>query len=181
MNKRIRVGLTSIAIVTVAIATATVATAAIWSGPSPAAVKTVERVVLKSHMRDVAGLDEPASLQAPVVTTTVFKASLGATTACVSAQKVLDRLQADRETIGGKTVMLADGLQQSFADAWRREAQVPSVKVSSVVAHLFSDETGMDWNADVIEFDAKGCAMSRTLVPGDIWNALLKAAIGVQV
>ena len=24
-------------------------------------------------------------------------------------------------------------------------------------------------------------AMSRTLVPGDIWNALLKTAIGVQV
>jgi len=50
-----------------------------------------------------------------------------------------------------------------------------------VVAHLFSDETGTDWNADVIEFDAGGCAISRTLVPGDIWNALLKAAIGVQV
>jgi hypothetical protein len=66
---------------------------------------------------------------------------------CVSPQKVLHRLQADRKTMGGKTVMLADGLQQSFADAWRREAEVPSVKVSSVVAHLFSDETGTDWNA----------------------------------
>jgi hypothetical protein len=181
MRKRIRVGLTSIAIVTVAIATATVATAAIWSAPSPAAVKTVERVVLKSHKRDVAGLDEPASLQAPVVTNTIFKASLDATTSCVSPQNVLDHLQADRKTMGGKTVMLADGLQQSFADAWRRDARVPSVKVSSVVAHLFSDETGTDWNADVIEFDAKGCAMSRTLVPGDLWNALLKAAVGVQV
>src|SRR5579872_1798855 len=50
MRKRIRIGLTTIAIVT----------AAIWSGPSPAAVKAVERVVLKSHLRDLAGLDEPA-------------------------------------------------------------------------------------------------------------------------
>ena len=181
MRKRIRVGLSSIAIVTVAIATATVATAAIWSGPSPAAVKAVERVLQKSPVRDAAGLDEPAAVQAPVVGATVLKASLGSDSSCVSAQKVIDRLQADRKTMGGKTVMLADGLQQSFADAWRREAHVPSVKVSSVVAHLFSDETGTDWNADVIEFDAGGCAMSRTLVPGDIWNALLKAAIGVQV
>jgi len=182
MRKRIRIGLTSIAVVTVAIATATVATAAIWGGPAPAAMKTVERVVLKSHMRDVAGLDEPAILQAPVATTTIFKASLDSGTAsCVSPQKVLDRLQADRKIMGGKTVMLADGLQQSFADAWRREAHVPQLKVSSVVAHLFSDESGTDWSADVIEFDTNGCAMSRTLVPGDIWNALLKAAIGVQV
>jgi hypothetical protein len=182
MRKRIRIGLTSIAVVTVAIATATVATAAIWGGPAPAAMKTVERVVLKSHMRDVAGLDEPASLQAPVATTTIFKASLDSGTAsCVSPQKVLDRLQADRKTMGGKTVMLADGLQQSFSDAWRREAHVPQLKVSSVVAHLFSDESGSDWSADVIEFDTNGCAMSRTLVPGEIWNALLKAAIGVQV
>jgi hypothetical protein len=181
MRRRIRVGLTSMAIVAVAIATATVATAAIWSGPSPAVVKKVERVLLKSHVRDVAGLDEPASLQAPVTTTTVFKASLGGGASCVSAQKVLDRLQTDQKTMGGKTVMLADGLQQSFADAWRREAHVSSVKVSTVVAHLFSDESGTDWNADVVEFDASGCAMSRTLVPGDIWNALLKAAIGVQV
>jgi hypothetical protein len=177
----IRVGLTSIAIVTAVIATAAVATAAIWSGPSPAAVKSVERVVLKSHMRDVAGLDEPASLQAPVATTAVFKASLGATTACVSAQKVLDRLQADRKAMGGKTVMLADGLQQSFADAWRREAQVPSVTVSSVVAHLFSDASGSEWNADIIEFDANGCAMSRTLVPGEIWTGLLESAFGSKV
>jgi hypothetical protein len=88
--------------VTVAIATATIATAAIWFGPSPASVKTVERVVLKSHMRDLAGLDEPASLQTPVATTTVFKASLGATAACVSAQKVLDRLQADRKTMAAR-------------------------------------------------------------------------------
>src|SRR5579872_2259264 len=50
MRKRIRIGLTTIAIVTAAIATATMATAAIWSGPSPAAVKAVERVVLKSHL-----------------------------------------------------------------------------------------------------------------------------------
>jgi len=182
MRKRFRIGLTSIAIATVAVAGATVAAAAIvGSHPSHTAVKTVERVTLKADDRDIAGLEEPANLQAPVSSTTIFKASLGAGESCLQPQKVLERLQADQKTMGGKTVMLADGLQQSFADVWRREAHVAPVKVTSVVAHLFSDETGSEWNADVVEFDATGCAMSRTLVPGDIWNTLLKTAIGVQV
>jgi hypothetical protein len=182
MRKRFWIGLTSIAVATVAIAGAGVATAAIvGSATSHSASQMVERVVLKSHARDIAGLDEPASLQAPVSGATVFQASLGAGESCLPPQKVLERLQADQKTMGGKTVMLADGLQQSFSDAWRREAHVSPVQVSTVVAHLFSDETGTEWNADVVEFDAKGCAMSRTVVPGDIWNALLKAAIGVQV
>jgi hypothetical protein len=182
MRKRFRIGLASIAIAAVAIAGATVATAAIvGSAPAHLAGKTVERVVLKSHRFDVAGLDEPASLQAPVSGSNIFKASLGAGESCLPTQKVLERLQADEKTMGGKTVMLADGLQQSFSDAWRREAHVAPVHVSSVVAHLFADDTGTEWNADVIEFDASGCAMSRTVVPGEIWNALLKTAIGVQV
>ena len=181
MRKRLRIGITSIAIALVAVAGATVATAAIvGSAPSQSASKTVERVVLKSHARDMAGLDEPASLQAPVTGTTIFNASLGGQS-CLPTQKVLEHLQADQKTMGGKTVMLADGLQQSFSDAWRREAHIASVQVSSVVAHLFADDTGTEWNADVIEFDAGGCAMSRTIVPGDVWNALLKTAIGVQV
>jgi len=116
-----------------------------------------------------------------VTGTSIFKGNLGSGEICLPPQKVLERLQADQKAMGGKTVMLADGLQQSFSDAWRREAHVASVRVSTVVAHLFSDETGSEWNADVVEFDASGCAMSRTLVPGDIWNALLKTAIGVQV
>ena len=111
----------------------------------------------------------------------IFKASLGSGESCLPQQNVLDHLQADEKSMGGKTVMLADGLQQSFSDVWRREAHVAAVHVSSVVAHLFADDTGTDWSADVIEFDAQGCAMSRTIVPGDIWNALLKTAVGVQV
>lgn len=183
MRKRFRIGLTSIAIATVAIAGATVAAAAIV-GSHPASLtaeKSIERIAPKPVDRDIAGLEEPANLQAPVRTTTIFKASVGTGESCLIPQKVLERLQADQKVMGGKTVMLADGLQQSFADVWRREAHVAPVKVSSVVAHLFSDATGSDWNADVVEFDASGCAMSRTLVPGDIWNALLKTAIGVQV
>ena len=182
MRKRFRIGLTSIAIATVAAAGVTVAAAAIVGGhTSQSASETVERAALGAHDFDIAGIEEPANLQAPVKSTTIFKASLGAGESCLQPQKVLERLQADQKTMGGKTVLLADGLQQSFADVWRHEAHVAPVKVSSVVAHLFSDDTGDEWNADVVEFDAQGCAMSRTLVPGEIWNTLLKTAIGVQV
>jgi len=183
MRKRFRIGLTSIAIATVAIAGATVATAAILGSQpgSLTAAKTVERVMLKAQDRDIAGLEEPVNLQGPVSGAAIFKASLGNGESCLPRQKVLERLEADQKSLGGKTVMLADGLQQSFSDVWRREAHVAPVKVSSVVAHLFSDDGGSEWNADVVEFDADGCAMSRTLVPGDIWNTLLKTAIGVQV
>jgi hypothetical protein len=50
-----------------------------------------------------------------------------------------------------------------------------------VVAHLFTDPTGTEWNADVFEFDANRCAVSRTLMSGDVWNRLLEAGLGGQV
>jgi hypothetical protein len=77
--------------------------------------------------------------------------------------------------------LLSGGLRQSLSDVWRRKAHAKTVRVSSVVAHLFPDETGTEWTADVVEFDAKGCAMTRTLVPGNVWNALLRVAVGVEV
>jgi hypothetical protein len=49
------------------------------------------------------------------------------------------------------------------------------------VAHLFGDQEDDDWSADVVEFDGSGCAMSRTMVPGDIWTDILKDAVGVEV
>ena len=76
--------------------------------------------------------------------------------------------------------MLTEGLQQSFSDAWRVKALVAPVKVSSIVAHLF-EGPAEEWAADVIEFDANRCAMSRTLVPSGAWNELIKAALDARV
>ena len=73
--------------------------------------------------------------------------------------------------------MLEDGLQQDFADEWRRETGVPKVGVSAVVAHLFDDGAGSG-TADVVEFDLEGCAMSRTLLSGADWTGLLRQAAG---
>jgi hypothetical protein len=135
----------------------------------------MKRLALKVPGLDIAGIDEPTMLPAPVSGTDVFDTKQS----CVPPEEVLHRFQADRKAIGGKVVMLTEGLQQSFSDAWRLKALVAPVRVSSIVAHVFS--TGTDWNADVVEFDANRCAMSRTLVSGDVWNGLLMASRDGQV
>lgn len=103
------------------------------------------------------------------------------TDACLSRDDVVARLRGQVHAYGGQVVVLEDGLEQSFADQWRREAHLPMVKVTGVVAHLFGDRDAGDWAADVVEFDKAGCAMSRTLVPGDIWTGILEGAVGVEV
>jgi hypothetical protein len=118
---------------------------------------------------------------APVLGGDLFVLVAGDTASCMTAKAVITKLQADEAAYGGKLVSLTRGLEQAFADTWRREAHVPAVAVSGIVAHLFSDRDGLDWTADVVEFDKAGCAMSRTLVPGDIWNALVTRAAGVEI
>ena len=180
MHKRFRLGFSLIAIAAIAgFVAATAATVDAVRPPTPffTAESGVGLFAPDARRRQIAGHDEPESLPAPVSDTNVFDTDQS----CLGPQEVLERLQTDRKLMGGKLVMLADGLQQSFSDAWRHKTHLASVRVSSVDAHLFSDDTGSEWNADVIEFDAKGCAMSRTLVPGEDWNALLKAAFAVQV
>ena len=134
----------------------------------------IKRLVLKAPERDPAGIDEPTTVE--VIDTDVF----GTNQSCLAPEKVIHRFQADQNVMGGKVVMLTEGLQQSFSDAWRLKALVTPVKVSSIVAHLF-EGPAEEWAADVIEFDANRCAMSRTLVPSGAWNELIKAALGARV
>jgi len=137
----------------------------------------LKTLALKVPEPELGGLDEPTTVEAPVSDSDVFDTNQS----CLDPEEVLRRFQVNRSAVGGKVVMLADGLQQSFSDAWRLKALVAPVRVSSVVAHLFSDPTGTEWNADVIEFDVNRCAMSRTLVPGEIWNGLLETALDSRV
>jgi hypothetical protein len=111
----------------------------------------------------------------------MFAVAFGDSKSCLTRDDVVAQLSGQAKSFGGQVVVLEDGLEQSFADQWRREAHVPTVRVSSVVAHLFGDREEGDWQADVIEFDGQGCAMSRTVVPGDIWTDILKDAVGVEV
>ena len=135
----------------------------------------LKQLALKVPGEDIAGVDEPGSLEAPVSYTDVF----GTDQSCLTSEEAVQRFQSEQSVVGGKVVMLAEGLQQSFSDAWRVKAHIAPVRVSSVLAHLF-EGPAEQWAADVIEFDANKCAMSRTLVPGEAWNELIGAALGVQ-
>ena len=136
----------------------------------------IKRLALKAPEGDLAGIDEPTTIEAPVSVTDVF----GTNQSCLAPEEVVHRFQADQNVMGGKVVMLTEGLQQSFSDAWRLKALVAPVKVSSIVAHLF-EGPAEEWAADVIEFDVNRCAMSRTLVPSGAWNELIKAALDARV
>ena len=135
----------------------------------------LKQLALKIPERDLAGMDEPTMLLAPVSDTDVFDTNQS----CLAPEKAVQRFQSEQSDLGGKVVMLAEGLQQSFSDAWRVKTHVTPVKVSSILVHLF-EGPAEQWVADVIEFDANKCAMSRTLVPGEAWNELIGAALGAQ-
>ncbi|MBN8996216.1 MAG: hypothetical protein J0H94_13405 [Rhizobiales bacterium] len=168
---------------------ATVTLAALTAAAASELVVQPERAVARSNdvvdpgmALDAATIDrDGAPVPVSGTVSQMFAVAFGESTACLSRDQVVVQLQGQAKAYGGQVVVLEDGLEQSFADQWRRETHVPTVKVSGVVAHLFGDRKGGDWAADVIEFDKTGCAMSRTLVPGDTWTSLLKDAVGVEV
>jgi hypothetical protein len=137
---------------------------------------------LDNQALDAATIDVDA-VPVPVSGTVsqMFAVAFGDNKSCLTRDDGVAQLSGQAKAFGGQVVVLEDGLEQSFADQWRREAHVPTVRVSSVVAHLFGDRKEGDWSADVVEFDGSGCAMSRTMVPGDVWTDILKDAVGVEV
>jgi hypothetical protein len=93
---------------------------------------------------------------------------------CMSRDRVIDQLLADQTDLGGRTVKVADDRYQAFADIWRDHTGMTQVEISGIVGHIFFDESVEEWTVDVVEFDSAGCAMSRTLMSGTLWTALLK-------
>lgn len=129
---------------------------------------------------DIAPFAEDIAFPAPVGGMELYFADAsGAIAGCVSDAEVIRHLEDDRLQFGGETVMLADGLDQAFADAWRRQINMEQVAISDVVAHVFGE--GDDVAVDVVELDANGCALSRTLLSGEDWTYLLRQAAGVEV
>jgi hypothetical protein len=117
----------------------------------------------------------------PVSGVPLFEATQAAADrACMTGDEVVERLKADQDDIGGETVMLSNGLEQAFADTWRREVEAKPVVVTNVIAHIFDDANGAGV-VDVIEFDATGCAMSRTILSVEDWDAILTDAAGYEV
>ena len=101
-------------------------------------------------------------------------AEFGTKAECVPIQTVAREMMIDEHRVGGRTLALADGMDQAFADQWRHIAHLAPVKVRIVLAHGFaiSSEPG-DVVIDTVEFDEQGCAISRTLLKGNAWDAIL--------
>jgi len=98
---------------------------------------------------------------------------------CVPAAQVLGIFAREIEMVGGEVLTLS-GRSQDFADHWRLAVNMPSVAVSQVLAHVVPGEDG-DTIVDVIEIDANGCVVSRTLLTGVEWTDLVQAARGPEV
>ncbi len=99
---------------------------------------------------------------------------------CYDKDDVLGYFDRDRVQIGGEMVTLETGFDQDFADAWRTETDLQPVKISGVFAHIFANQSGFSM-VDVVEIGADGCAISRTLLTEEEWNAILVRAAGVAV
>src|SRR5262249_21854833 len=89
---------------------------------------------------------------------------------------------AESDLKAGNVKLLAGELPQLFSDRWRRSLHMPTVAVSAVVAQpLDLTRLGGGETMDVTEFDARGCAFSRTLIPLGVFAEMLRAAAGFNV
>jgi hypothetical protein len=99
---------------------------------------------------------------------------------CLPAAQILGIFATDVEAVGGEILALSGGLEQEFADQWRQAVGASPVDVSQVFAHIVPTEDG-EPIVDVVEVDANGCALSRTLLSQSDWLILLGAVEGVEV
>jgi hypothetical protein len=106
-----------------------------------------------------------------------FLASAGTKAECVAQQTVAERMLGEEDADGGKTLALTDGMDQDFADEWRVLINVPKVEVRVVLAHgLESPRQRSATIIEVVEFDASGCAISRTRLSGAEWDRIVDGA-----
>jgi hypothetical protein len=137
-----------------------------------------EKITLDGATADAVPHAEEATLPAPVSGVPLFVADASGTVpACVTDTEVVRQLNADRARFGGETVKLGKGLDQAFSNEWRRDTGSKPVTVSGIFAHVFGADDTM---VDLIEIDAGGCALSRTILTGDDFELLLARASGLD-
>jgi hypothetical protein len=124
--------------------------------------------------------EEPAPTPARAVPPTRDPEDLNAERTCIPADQMLGIFALDVTHVGGQILALGDGLQQAFADSWRKSVGLPVVKVTQVFAHIVPSDDGAAV-VDVVEIDQKGCALSRTLLSMDDWLEILKPLRSVEV
>ena len=101
-------------------------------------------------------------------------AEFGTKAECVPVETVARQMLLDQRKVGGRTIAMTQGMDQAFADQWREMAHIPAVKVKVVLAHGFAvGNAASDVVVDTVEFDEHGCAISRTLLRSNAWDAIL--------
>jgi hypothetical protein len=138
----------------------------------------VANIPPNTMLDDVPGIDDvhhdydETPVPEPVMGDELFIAAAGAD-GCVDRNAVAAQFLADQAEIGGRTFDFVSGRGQKLADLWRDRTGVGRIAVSSIMTHVFFDRGADEWTADQVEFDAGGCAISRTLLPGAAWAELL--------
>jgi hypothetical protein len=121
---------------------------------------------------------------APRITKTLFHPIAEARdSACPRKEEVIQHyIFSESDLKSGNVKLLAGDLPQLFSDRWRLRLHIPTMPVSAVVAQpLDLSPLGGVESMDVTEFDAKGCAFSRTLMSAETWTEILRAAAGLNV
>ena len=158
------------------------------AGIGGAAVLAASAAVALASIPDFAADDEAAYdfapgaermlLPTPAAGVDLF--TVDSDSACMTDAEILAHLDQDRAQIGGEMIMLSEGFDQAFTDAWRQTVDAEPASVSAVYAHVFGNEE-QGFVFDVVEVDPSGCALSRTLMSGDEWDYLINQAVGVSV
>jgi len=109
-----------------------------------------------------------------------YGAAGGTAKACLTADDVFGGLILDVENVGGEIVLMSEGAQQEFSDAWRGVVGESRVEIALVLAHVIPDPGG-DPIVDVVEIGPHGCAVSRTLLAAADWAHLVELAQSIEV
>lgn len=104
----------------------------------------------------------------------------GTEKACLTTDDVFGGLILDVENVGGEIVLMTEGAQQEFSDAWRGVVGESRVEIALVLAHVIPDPGG-DPIVDVVEIGPHGCAVSRTLLAAADWAQLIELAQSIEV
>ena len=104
----------------------------------------------------------------------------GTAKACLTADDVFGGLVLDVENVGGEIVLMTEGAQQEFSDAWRGVVGETRVEIALVLAHVIPDPGGNPI-VDVVEIGPHGCAVSRTLLAAADWAHLVELAQSIEV
>jgi hypothetical protein len=136
------------------------------------AIGTSGGVYASAHADDVIPTPAPPSYD--------LVAQFGTKSGCVPVGTVAREMLLDQDKVGGRTLALTEGMDQAFADQWRHMAHMPPVKVKVVLAHGFAvGSAPSDTVIDTVEFDERGCAISRTLLKSDAWDTILHGVANV--